>query len=447
MFEIINAADRTFLRCRSIAGAVPEPFVHLWLNSVRGQGFFSWQLRQSTAYTEAFTEISSAVTLQDELREILKPSVLESVLRQLCEALDRIDKSLLPPSRVILRPDHIWLYKTGGSLLRASEYQLKLLYYPYLREDQKEAFASSDAERNEVLLLLCRKLAASRSGRRDREKNIRLLEAAAEGASAVLDCLNAQSRAAFAKPGQQDKLPEVSETALAEISPESSNGAPPPAGKEGRPDAPSLSGKKVFPLLARLQAPLFLLAAELLILLMIYLADRLMQPMPLSLLIILVGLLAVCCLWQILLLLLPVSPYCIFRASGRLKPVEDTAIRSISAETDPELHPAAENRTAILTLMNKADRGKSKASWQILHQEFLIGTDPDKASLCLEQLTEEKEMILRICQRAGVFYAQALSSTQPVYLQDRLLYRYEDYQLPDECRLRIKHLIFRFRAY
>ena len=272
-----------------------------------------------------------------------------------------------------------------------------------------------------MIRLICEQLIKCRPGKRLRQDNAALL-AAAEGGAETLGLYLEERR------GKRKSLPRLR------------------AGSKSGALAAFAEKKGLFSLRSLLTLPYLLLAAEIIILLVIFTAERFFRPLSLSVLMILTGLLGLCCLWQFVLLFRPSSPYFIL-SRKKVRPVIDTAVREIDAQEAPALHPKGNIRTAVISLLNRPLQDGNLASWQIIADEFLIGADPDQANLCLEGLEEGSGNVLRICRRAGVFYAQALSSTESVFLEERMLYRYEDYLLPDECRIRIRGLIFRFRAF
>lgn len=452
--EWLPAAEgEYFLRRRLGEGEQYAAYMQDWLQLYGRERFLQWTVQRKGSLTECYADTTGALTLPDFIKQAQKPETLSGALLDFCDALALAEDSLIDPRRINLAPELIFFLPDPPD--KRGRPRLKLFLLPVLSAAELPGRAAYEQSVQKILRLLLDALTDKRRGKRQRAANAALLAAAAEGTAALRKQLQSQQRGSRSRGPFRRLRPPArtgrggsAGTAECETVPAAAENRP-AAETGGRPRKADERGEKAGRTAARCKRnlPLLLVLAEACILAVIFMLDRFFSPYSLRLLLILTGLLALCCLWQFFLILWPASPYCILRRKSRFKAVADTAVRTVGAESEPALHPLARQRTAVLSLLNKPLKDGTLACWQIIADEFLVGGDPERCNLCLEGIGEDNPLVLRISQRAGVFTAQALSSTESVYLEERLLYRYEDYLLPDECRLRIKHLIFRFRAY
>lgn len=453
--EILETADeRSVLRCRPSAGDLPGEFIGSWIHLCAAPFFLPWRYHQRGAVREAYCDLGKTLSLENFSQTEHSPEVLLSVLWQYSSALLLLNDSVPGPESLLLEPGLIRL-EEGGEKNR-KQWHLRLILHPYYNKQRNGQTAETRLRINKMTESLIRRAASGgkfkRNGRyaellaasEDYAELCRLTEVALGKKAAVM--LPSPAAADFIKDtGAEDPAAEKKSGAQAE---ETAGGndkaAVLPAAADDRKGFSIAEKFKAFK--SKMNLPFFLLLCEAFILLSLLILDRFFRPYPFSLLIALTGLLALCCIGQLFLLLLPVSPYALWH-ERRVKAVTDTAVRSLAAENELSLHADHAVRTAVLTLLNRPLKNGSSVSWQIIADEFLIGSEEDKCNLCLCGIAENSGNILRILRRGGTFYAQALSSTESVYLEERILYRHEEYELPDECRIRIRQLIFRFRAY
>ncbi len=374
-------------------GRILEPYALTWLHSVRNQYFLRWSLLDSGYRQEISAEISGAVRLSEFLKQKRSAREWQALLKQCSKALLSLRESILDSEKLSLDNSEIWIFGRKNLSVRFT-------YLPFTETSEQTSLDLSEAD---FLLKLSRNYLAVVPKSKRKKLEDSLFRAAENGPEALLSFFD--ETPAEAKPEPQKKE------------------------KKERPDIP---------------LPYLLIGGQALLLLMLYLLDRIQGDLPLSVFIVVVSFLSVLCIWQVILLMHPASAYNIRKAKTKVKPV---AVPNTPEKVDVDFHPQGEQRTAILSLLAGTVDGKKERSWQILNADFLIGTDPDRCNLLLPEVSDEPELLLRICQRAGLFYAQSLSSTISIRLEGRTMYRYEDYQLADECQLQIANLLLRFRAF
>lgn len=415
-FDLIKTDDGTsYLVHQPGSDSILEPYVQTWLQSSRNRYFMRWTLYDSGYKYELYSDVSNAVPLSKFLEECRRPGELQAVIVQVCQALISLQEAILEPERLDLDAEAIWIFAQRVRKGRKTEFVVRLSYLPFRSNSAKgDSMSSAQAVPSTIFLtLLCEKLISLYGKKLKSEKANLLLHAASQGETALLSHLSS-NLLKKAKPRTERRR--------------------------------STKPRRI----TKLQFPMLLLGVQLFLLAGIYFIDRLLGAVPLSILILMTGMLLLICIWEAILLLHSASPYCV-RLGDKENQLSNPK-KAIAVDRDPpneniQLHPLAESRTAILTLLSGSVQGQTDMSWQILNDEFLIGSDPERCNLLLSEHGAETDVVLRICQRAGIFYAQSLSSTQSVWLQSRMLYRYEDYQLPEECQIRIGQVMLRFRIY
>lgn len=440
-FEIQkNVLGKSYL-CFSVSNkAVFEAFAQSWLQAYENQFCLRWSVNDTGQHYQAYSNITGALTLAEfkESRQAL--AAVSELLIRTVSALSAVEESLLDPLRLILDPELIFIFPVRNRRGKTA-YHLRLTYLPFKDGTQDgQTAADYEAEKKALLAYFVREIVSRRKLRRDRGRNTALLAALEEGSQALDEEIRRQFPESFP---EESLFGEISGGGSSDEDKAEADGSSSPDRGRGL----SRLASRAEAVRNRADLPLILLASVFLILLLIYIFDKFMNPMPPGLLIFFTALLALAALWQMILLFVPASPYSIFQKNFIGKEVEDTMLHEASLCQEAELHPLAEERSAVLTLLNYRYEAKKRRVWQIFQQEFLIGGDKERCNLFLQGLADDGGIVLRICQRGGVFYAQALSSTEAVYLEERLMYRYEDYQLPDDCRIKIKQLLFRFKAY
>ncbi len=378
-----------------------EPFALNWLHAIRNRGFLQWTYLDSAYERTLLADLHGFESLSNFLDKENKPHRIKTLLRLLCEAVLRLRDSLLEPDRLLLDPKLIWLNEGKHS----SDMHVKLTYLP-VATTVSEVAGNFEEKWQSLIDGLVTHYLHSLSPLRRKKEEVRLRKALSDGTEAFLAAL---------QPVTEDS-----------------------------PTKPEVTNEQK----SRPSLPLIILLAEAVLLLTIYFLDRTLGQIPFVLLLLFLGIICILCIGQVLLLFHRASPYFVLEPQtanlGLPKPVDP----SLPVLPDKiALNPVQEGRTAALTLLSGQIDGQKDHSWQILGSEFLIGSDPGRCQLILAEQDTGQEVVLRICQRAGVFFAQSLSSTRTVWLQGRMLYRYEDYQLPDECQIKVGQVLLRFRAY
>ncbi len=413
------------------ANEVLEPYAQTWLQSVRNPGFLHWTLLDSGYKRELYSDVSSYIRLSDWLKEAKKPHSRERIILEICEAVLTLQDSLLDQGKLSLDTKLIWIARADR---RKTTSLVKMTYLP-IDSDENSLNDDFDRELRDLLEVLVQELLSSYGPIRKKKLEAGLQAAITNGPEAMRQAISGEVQDA-AIPFVSAKSKKSSESTVsseATDSSESSNSTG-STNEQTENTGPTL--------------PFLILLAEAILLAGIYLLDLVLGQISLPLLMLMLGIIAILCICQVFLLFHRASPYCV-REPER----NDLDLHASARVPEPVLpetinvNPSSADRTAVLTLLTGSVRGQKDHSWQILGSEFLLGSDPDKCQLLLPESESGSEVVLRICQRAGVFFAQALSSTKTVWLQGRMLYRYEDYQLPDECQLRVAQVLLRFRAY
>ncbi len=378
-----------------------EHYVKTWLNTSQNKYFMQWKEYESYSGRSIYCDVSKGRSLQSFIQENNRCDLVLKIIRELCNAFILLDKSILDRNRMLLDPSLIFVFNSKEEDALVS---VKIIYLPFKVEHK---ILETNNNRNNLFTLLLESY-FKLDKKSSKMEQIRLLEAAKEGESFLLDVL----------PHTRKRI------SISKI-------------KIWNP----INNLPNFQSLRKINYPIFLLFVQFIILASIFLFEKLSGHLPLWVLTFQVAIIAILLVWQMILLLLPNSQYSI------RKIVESSKEQKIEPQLDivANANPIVTMRRASISVLNsKRLLSNQKFTWQIYQNEYLIGSIKNKVDLYLP--SEKEELTLRICQRAGSFYCQALSNSDTVYLMDRMLYRYEDYLLPDECTLKVRNLHLRFKV-
>ncbi len=406
----LDGTDRLFFRG---GDKKIENYILTWLKSPRNHYFLAWNKHSGGPDDIYYLELTDSMTLSAYLKNPIRAKEYDFLLMAICRALIFLDASLMDSHGLVLNMDYVYLFPGTERNLSKGElpYKVKFVYLPYLQSEVSANVLDREAFWQ---ILINKYLDLNKSAKKKEAKT--WLDKIYDGEEQILSTLEAKYQKKESKKQLSAERPRIFSTG---------------------------------------NLPIILMTGEILILLTLYGINYFLGHIPVLLLCILLSLIVFILFLQLRLLLNPASPFYwkAFQEVERKNTVASRkhALESVKHKADKtliEANPGGKLRLANLTLLSSGLGQEKELSWQIYQEDFILGTDEKKADLFLPLRGEESAgPVLRICQRQGSFYCQALSSTVNSYLKDRLLYRYEDYLMPDECILKIQKLIFRFRAY
>lgn len=404
-----NKLSQDYITYQLSADQLIEKFAVQWLSSHQNSFFLPWEIYSNYTRVSLYANITHYKSLQYYLDNTEDVIHLKSIIMQICKALIYIKNSLLVPSKILLDLDYIFMIED-----KPKSVEIKLIYLPIADQQVESKFSELDLLKALILRYM------KWNKRLSKNMQLLLLDKANSTPEELLNYLETMEE----KQSVNLQVKKLMDT---------------------------VHEKDIFKWTKNY--PLIILVMEMVLLIIIFTLDFILGSVPLRLLMLIIAVIVFLFIWQLLLLLIPSSPFYIFSKEKLRKKIEQNTSKSneVHEGTDTfdksliRANPIENNRRAQIEVVQSSYSHLEDTVWQIYTTDFLVGSDKSKVNIYIPNETEE--IVLRICQRSGNFYCQALSSTVAVFLMDRMMYRYEDYLLPENCFLKINNTKLKFKIY
>lgn len=396
--QLMHTNDhRSYLRYPLDSKYPLEKIAMTWLLRKSNTFYLRWSVHTDGLEEYLIHDIGDAIPLYQFFTRKQSPHVIKQIIVQICEALLMIEDSILSQNNIIFDPHYILVRKNTDSN-SPQKYRLAMCYLPLQKWQQN---IDPHASKNELMNYLLKQLIQNHLFISKKDK-MQLHTIMQKESTEIISYFRKKEQSQF--------------------------------------DVAEVTKYK------QLETPILLLLIQVLCFVILFFYQKFSNNQHIWIKNVVLVFLFVTALIQFRYLLDPRSKYFLFSKKELVKEDANGKGDHIKSKTTIQnLHPDPSSKIANLQLISGPIHANHSRSWQIYQYDFLIGNNPEKVNLCLDDLKHPQDSILRICQRAGVFYAQALSNTHIVRLEERILYRYEDYVLPDEASIRIANYHFRFR--